>query len=77
MSSGLIYYVNPDNYGKYLFSEIFPSTEDKLLVGNLIVETYAKIQNKQFFPGCQKPECVWCNFYTSGALIQNDDIEES
>ncbi|HRG32019.1 MAG TPA: ATP-dependent DNA helicase [Saprospiraceae bacterium] len=77
MSSGLIYYVNPDNYGKYLFSEIFPSTEDKLLVGNLIVDTYAKIQNKQFFPGCQKPECVWCNFYTSGALSQNDDIEES
>jgi len=55
-----------------LFSQVVDTKAQKILD-----ETYAKIQNKQFFPGCQKPECVWCNFYTSGALIQNDDIEES
>lgn len=76
MSSGIIYYVNPDASGKFLSSEISPSPEDKLLVGNLIVDTYDKIRNKNFFPGCEKPNCVWCKFYSNGDLPLNDESEQ-
>lgn len=35
---------------------------DVEIVTKQIVEVYDKIRNKEFFPGCDDPDCEWCKF---------------
>jgi DNA helicase-2/ATP-dependent DNA helicase PcrA len=36
--------------------------EDLTIVKGQIMDTYARIQNKEFDKGCGEPDCKWCNF---------------
>ena len=40
------------------------------LVGKELEFVYEKIKHHDFEPGCQKPDCYWCNFV-------NDNTEKS
>ena len=42
-----------------------------------ITETYKKIHNHEFYQGCGKPTCEWCNFTMNQKLndTYHDDLE--
>ncbi len=70
------YFVNQNKEHAYECIAVEPTGEQIQFMENLIMETYEKIKNKEFTPGCGKPECEWCNYVNSGALIQFKDEEE-
>ena len=46
-----------------------------------ITDTWAKIQDHDFYTGCGKPECSWCNFVKEHKLYvslveQEAEVEE-
>ena len=55
---------------------------DITTVSQQVKEVWAKIQAKDFYIGCGKPECHWCNFVKSNELavalheIPSNDFEE-
>ncbi|MEM7103484.1 MAG: ATP-dependent DNA helicase [Bacteroidota bacterium] len=62
--SGEIDYVEPDKKsgGGFKRIEISLSAEAEKIVHAQIKETWQKIQNHEFFEGCGKANCKWCNF---------------
>ncbi len=60
-------FVEPvDNEFKTAKIEI--NTEDITTVTQQIINTWNKIQAKEFNKGCGKPECEWCNFVKTNEL---------
>ena len=56
---------------------------DITTVTEQVKSVWAKIQEKDFYTGCGKPECHWCNFVKSNELdvalheIPSDDFEQN
>ncbi|HEX5624817.1 MAG TPA: PD-(D/E)XK nuclease family protein, partial [Saprospiraceae bacterium] len=71
------YFVNPRSENSYNKKEVLPTPEQMELMEKLIVETYGKIKQGIFTPGCGKPECEWCRYVNSGVTIQLLDLEEA
>ncbi|MBK8956427.1 MAG: ATP-dependent helicase [Saprospiraceae bacterium] len=70
------YYVQPDKEkNKYMKVEI-DTTDHIPFLTQLIQETYSKIKNKIFTPGCGKESCEWCKYINSGAAIEFLSVEE-
>ena len=42
--------------------------QDVETVEQQVTETWQKIQNREFYTGCGKPECYWCNFVKENKL---------
>ncbi|MBK8041629.1 MAG: ATP-dependent helicase [Haliscomenobacter sp.] len=61
VTEGEIAYVHPDKQGAFPSVQIVFEPEDMRLVRELIVDTYARIMNQDFYSGCGKDDCVWCN----------------
>ena len=61
VTSGIIDYVEPFN-DEYLNPQISITPEDVTLVTAPIVDVYNRIMKHDFFDGCGKPFCSWCNF---------------
>ncbi len=65
-------FVEPDkSSGEFLKQQVNITNEDILIVRNQIIDSYTKIKNKQFYDGCNKADCHWCNFtkeYYAGGL---------
>ncbi len=76
-SVSTLYFVIPNSSEKFEFKEISPSAEQLEFIGNLIVDTYAKIKRKEFTPGCGKSDCEWCNYVNSGVPIHLAEPEEN
>lgn len=72
----VFYFVNPNKENKYVKNEVEPE-EFVSFLEELIVETYNKIKNKDFTPGCGKSDCEWCNYIDSGAVVGMVEEEES
>jgi DNA helicase-2/ATP-dependent DNA helicase PcrA len=53
--------------------------EDITTVTQQIVTVWEKIQNREFYTGCGKPDCHWCNFVKTNnlAVALHDEIEQS
>ena len=77
--SSSFYFVNQNKDLGYDSIEVEPTEEQKEFMQNLIVETYEKIKNRVFTPGCGKKDCEWCNYVSSGAVVklEEDEDEES
>jgi DNA helicase II / ATP-dependent DNA helicase PcrA len=69
-------FVEPDNKKKYRKEKIYISPEDETIVTRQITETWAKIQNHDFYTGCGKEECHWCNFVKTNKLDLNATLAE-
>lgn len=75
-ATSAFYYVNPDkDKNKYIKVEIETSKHIRFLE-QLIQDTYQKIKNKVFTPGCGKEKCEWCKYVNSGAKIDFLSSEE-
>jgi DNA helicase-2/ATP-dependent DNA helicase PcrA len=61
-------FVEPDKKKDYRKAKIMITPEDTTTVTQQIVETWHKIQNREFYTGCGKPDCHWCNFVKTNDL---------
>jgi DNA helicase-2/ATP-dependent DNA helicase PcrA len=61
-------FIEPNNKGAYIKQKLFISPEDELTVTRQITETWDKIQRHEFYSGCGKEDCHWCNFVKNNKL---------
>jgi DNA helicase-2/ATP-dependent DNA helicase PcrA len=73
-------FIEPDKKKQYQKRKIVISLEDITTVTQQIVHVWEKIQNRDFYKGCGRPECHWCEFVKSNnlavALHDPNDEEE-
>jgi DNA helicase-2/ATP-dependent DNA helicase PcrA len=73
-------FVEPDRKKEYRKVKIIITPEDITTVTQQIVSVWEKIQNREFYTGCGKPDCHWCNFVKNNnlavALHETDSVEE-
>ena len=62
MRSTLLSFIDPDAKGKFVEEEISFEGKDLEFMAGLIRETYARIQQHEFYQGCGDPGCTWCGF---------------
>jgi DNA helicase II / ATP-dependent DNA helicase PcrA len=62
---------------EYFKEKIIITPEDITTVTQQIVTVWDKIQNKDFYTGCGKEDCHWCNFVKDNKLaidyLEEDD----
>jgi DNA helicase II / ATP-dependent DNA helicase PcrA len=61
-------FVEPDKKKEYRKIKILIAPEDITTVIQQIVTSWQKIQNREFYTGCGKPDCHWCNFVKTNNL---------
>lgn len=61
-------FVEPDKKKEYHKEKVFITPEDMTTVTEQIVAVWDKIQARDFYTGCGKPECHWCNFVKENKL---------
>lgn len=76
-------FVEPNKKKQFEKVNISISDSDITTVTQQIQDVWEKIQQKDFYKGCGKPECHWCNFVKNNELttalheIPSGDMEES
>ena len=55
-------FVEPDSKKQYRKEKIVITPADITTVTEQITDTWKKIQAKEFYTGCGKADCHWCNF---------------
>jgi len=61
-------FIEPDKKKEYKKIKIQITTEDITTVIHQITDSWQKIQNREFYTGCGKPDCHWCNFVKTNNL---------
>jgi len=62
-------FVEPDKKKEYRKVKILITPEDITTVTQQVITTWQKIQNREFYIGCGKPDCHWCNFVKTNNLV--------
>jgi len=69
-------FIEPDKKKKYRKEKLVITAADIATVTQQITGTWEKIQNRDFYIGCGKETCHWCNFVKSNELnIALHDLE--
>ncbi|HVS96964.1 MAG TPA: PD-(D/E)XK nuclease family protein, partial [Puia sp.] len=70
-------FVEPDKRKEYRKVKIMIGPTDTTTVTQQIVQTWQKIRNREFYTGCGKPDCHWCNFVkTNNLAVALHEVEE-
>jgi DNA helicase-2/ATP-dependent DNA helicase PcrA len=71
-------FIEPDKKKKYRKEKIVITPEDITTVRQQIKTVWKKIQDRDFYTGCGKPDCHWCNFVKNNhiEIALHDIIEE-
>ncbi len=70
-------FVEPDKKKEYRKVKIVINPPDTETVKQQITEVWQKIQNRDFYTGCGKEACHWCNFVKDNKLaVALHDLEE-
>jgi len=70
-------FIEPDKKKKYRKEKIVIRPEDVTTVKEQIRTVWEKIQQHDFYNGCGKPDCHWCNFVkTNNLAVALHEIEE-
>jgi DNA helicase II / ATP-dependent DNA helicase PcrA len=70
-------FVEPDNKKRYHKRKLFISAEDTTTVIQQITDTWNRIQNHEFYTGCGKSDCHYCNFIKTNELYTDlHEVEE-
>ena len=70
-------FIEPNNKKEYFKEKITITPQDIATVTNQIETVWGKIQARDFYTGCGKEECHWCNFVKDNKLaIAFEDAEE-
>jgi DNA helicase II / ATP-dependent DNA helicase PcrA len=71
-------FVEPDKKKKYQRKKIIITPEDIAVVTSQIKTVWEKIQSREFYRGCGKEGCHWCNFVkTNNLAIALHDLQEA
>src|SRR5439155_12155867 len=54
-------FIEPDKKKEYRKVKIFIEPQDMETVTQQIVDVWKKIQSREFYTGCGKEDCHWCN----------------
>ncbi len=69
-------FIEPDKKKNYRKEKIIIDQADITTVTQQIVSTWEKIQNRDFYTGCGKQDCHWCNFVkTNNMAIALHELE--
>lgn len=70
-------FIEPDKKKEYRKEKIVISPQDITTVTEQIQTVWQKIQDRDFYTGCGKPDCHWCNFVkTNEMTIALHDLSE-
>ena len=70
-------FVEPDKKKAYRKEKIIITPADTETVKQQLTEVWAKIQAREFYTGCGKEDCHWCNFVKDNKLaIALHDLED-
>jgi DNA helicase-2/ATP-dependent DNA helicase PcrA len=70
-------FVEPDKKKEYRKEKIIITPPDTETVKHQITEVWEKIQNRDFYTGCGKEDCHWCNFVKDNKLaVALHDLQE-
>lgn len=61
-------FVEPNKKKEYRKIKIPVSQDDINFVTEQVTRTWSKIQSREFYVGCGKPECHWCDFVKTNQL---------
>ncbi len=61
-------FIEPDKKKNYQKKKLVITPEDIQIVKEQIKSVWEKIQNREFYIGCGKEECSWCEFVKSNKL---------
>lgn len=71
-------FVEPDKKKEYRKEKIVITPADTETVKQQVTDTWAKIQARDFYTGCGKEDCHWCNFVKDNQLaVSLHEIEEA
>jgi DNA helicase-2/ATP-dependent DNA helicase PcrA len=73
-------FVEPDKKGEYRKEKIVINPQDIETVKQQLTDVWKKIQVRDFYTGCGKEDCHWCNFVKNNKLmvaLHDLDSEES
>jgi DNA helicase-2/ATP-dependent DNA helicase PcrA len=72
--------VEPDKKKQYRQEKIVITSDDLQQVGEQIKMVWNKIQARDFYTGCGKSDCHWCNFvkthHLAVSLLTPDEGED-
>jgi DNA helicase-2/ATP-dependent DNA helicase PcrA len=72
-------FIEPNDNGVFVIERLSISKEEEAQVKKQIEETWEKIQRHEFYTGCGKPDCEWCNFAKDNklyiSLIEEEEAE--
>jgi DNA helicase-2/ATP-dependent DNA helicase PcrA len=70
-------FIEPNSEGAFDKKLIHIKPEHEEVVKAQIAETWEKIQDHDFYTGCGKPDCSWCNFVKEHKLyVKLEEVEE-
>ncbi len=70
-------FIEPDKKKNYRKEKVVISPADITTVTEQISQTWEKIQNREFYTGCGKEDCHWCNFVkTNNLAVALHELEE-
>jgi DNA helicase-2/ATP-dependent DNA helicase PcrA len=61
-------FIEPDKKKQYRKEKLLITPEDITTVTQQIKMAWQKIQNREFYTGCGKPDCHWCNFVKNNQM---------
>jgi DNA helicase-2/ATP-dependent DNA helicase PcrA len=61
-------FIEPDKKKNYRKEKLIVKPEDITTVTQQITSTWEKIQNRDFYTGCGKEDCHWCNFVKTNKM---------
>jgi DNA helicase II / ATP-dependent DNA helicase PcrA len=71
-------FIEPDKKRNYRKEKVIITPADMTTVTEQIKMVWQKIQDREFYIGCGKEDCHWCNFAkTNNLAIQLHDLEET
>ncbi|MBS1597301.1 MAG: ATP-dependent helicase [Bacteroidetes bacterium] len=71
-------FIEPDNKKDYKKTKLVIRPEDITTVTHQITDVWQKIQRHEFYVGCGKADCHWCNFVKTNNLVveTSDSIDD-
>ncbi|MBO9617813.1 MAG: ATP-dependent helicase [Niabella sp.] len=70
-------FIEPDEKKQFVREKMVLLPEHAEIVKQQIASTWQHIQNREFYKGCGKEDCHWCNFVKDNQLYSNlEDLEE-
>ena len=70
-------FIEPDKKKKYRTEKLIITPADIETVSQQIIMVWQKIQDREFYIGCGKPDCHWCNFVkTNNLAVALHELEQ-